>query len=75
MWRWKIIIEAWPHSSGKGQEADQAAAGEREQYFYCSAEDIQDAMRFADCFAEGMKSNPAVWVAKITGINRYRDNS
>lgn len=29
MTRWQIRIEAWPHSTGNGAAADQAAAGER----------------------------------------------
>jgi hypothetical protein len=75
MHRWRIIIEAWPHSTGAGQEADQKAAGERESYFYVSANDIGEAMRMAQCFAEGIKHNPAVWEAPITGIHIDRSRT
>lgn len=67
--RWRIIIESWPHSTGKGQDADQKAAGEREVYFYVDADDIRDAMKMARCFAEGMECNPAVWRAPITAVH------
>ncbi len=75
MLRWRITIEAWPHSTGAGQEADQKAAGDRTHYFYVDAEDIRDAMRMAECFAEGMKRNPAVWMAPIMGVHVYRSPS
>lgn len=68
MSRWEIHIEAWPHSTGKGADADQAAAGERNHYFYVYAEDIGEALKMAQCFAEGMESSPAVWRAPIVAI-------
>jgi len=73
--RWRITIEAWPHSTGKGQEEDQKAAGDRERYFYVDAEDIADAMKMARCFAEGMKANPAVWMAPIMGVHVDRSRA
>lgn len=70
--RWRIAIEVWPHSSGKGQEADQKTAGDRELYFYADAEDIDAAIRCARCFAEGIRANPAVWMAPIVGVHRVQ---
>jgi len=70
--RWQITIEAWPHSTGNGADADQALAGERAHYFYVDAEDIGEAMKMARCFAEGMERNPAVWRAPIYGVHVYR---
>ena len=70
--RWQITIEAWPHSTGAGAEADQKAAGERTHYFYVDADDIHVAMKMARCFAEGMERNPAVWCAPIYGVHVYR---
>jgi hypothetical protein len=67
--RWRITIEAWPHSTGNGQEADQKAAGDREHYFYVDADDIGAAMKMARCYAEGMERNPAVWRPPITGVH------
>ena len=67
--RWKIAIEAWPHATGKGAEADQAAAGERTNYFYVDAEEIAEAVTMARCFAEGMMRNPMVWQAPIVGVH------
>ena len=68
MARWKIVIEAWPHSSGRGEEEDQKRAGDRVHYFYVDADGINEALRCAHCFAEGMKRNPMVWQAPITGV-------
>lgn len=75
MKRWRITIEAWPHSTGAGQEADQKAAGDREHYFYVDAENIRDAMKMAECFAQGMERNPAVWKAPILGVHVDRSRS
>jgi hypothetical protein len=69
MYRWRITIVVWPHSTGKGREADQEAAGDREQEFWVDALDIEDAMRMARCFAEGLERNPAVWQAPIMGVH------
>lgn len=71
MMRWRIQIEAWPHSTGAGQRADQAVAGERTHFFYVDAYDITEAMKMARCFAEGMERNPAVWRAPIYGVSVY----
>lgn len=67
--RWRITIEACPHSTGNGADADQKAAGDRVHYFYTDANDIDEAMVRARCFAEGMKCNPAVWMAPILGVH------
>lgn len=69
--RWRITIEVWPHSTGKGAELDQEAAGEREQYFYADARDIDEAFGMARCFEEGVCANPAVRGAAIVGVHRY----
>lgn len=73
--RWQITIEAWPHSTGKGHELDQQAAGDREQYFYVDALNIEDAMRLAHCFQAGIAANPAVWLAPIMGVHRYKSTA
>jgi hypothetical protein len=68
MQRWLVTIEAWPHSTGKGQDADQKAAGDRVQKFAVRAGDMEDALQAADYIAQGMRTNPMVWRAPITGI-------
>lgn len=73
MRRWRITVEAWPFSTGKGRDADQKAAGDRTHYFYVNADDIEEAMKMARCFSEGMKRNPAVWMAPIFGVHVYGD--
>lgn len=75
MLRWRITIEAWPHSTGAGAEADQKAAGAREQYFYADADDFTEATKLARCFADGVKANPAVWMAPIMGVHVWREAS
>lgn len=75
MHRWRITIQAWPHSTGNGQDADQKAAGDRERYFYVNAESIRDAMKMAECFAQGMEHNPAVWHAPIMGVHVWPPSS
>jgi hypothetical protein len=72
--RWRITIEVWPHSTGKGAAADRQAAGEREQYFYADARDVDEAFGMARCFEEGVCANPAVRGAQILGVHRrYED--
>lgn len=66
--RWQIFIEVWPHSTGHGQSADQAAAGDRQQSYEVQAENISDALVLAKHIVEGIRSNPAVWEAPITSI-------
>jgi hypothetical protein len=68
--RWKIAIEIRPHSTGAGAEVDKQAAGfaDGPAYFYVTATDIEEALRYAKCFAEGIESHPRVWMAQIVGI-------
>ena len=71
--RWHVVIEVWPGSSGKGRDADQAAAGDRTQSYYVDAEEISGALKLANCVVEGIVSNPAVWMAPIMGITRVKN--
>lgn len=70
MMRWEITIEAWPHSTGKGQDEDQKACGARSQEFYTRAETIDDALVHANIFATGMVTNPRMWQARVMSIRR-----
>jgi hypothetical protein len=65
---WKVTIEAWPHSTGKGRDADQAAAGERSASYAVRAVDMGDAFKAAEYIAMGVRANPMVWRAPITSI-------
>lgn len=65
---WKITIEAWPHSTGRGQAIDQKDAGERSASYVVRAQDAKDALQFAEAIAMGIRSNPMVWRAPITAI-------
>jgi hypothetical protein len=73
MYAWLIRIEAWPHSTGRGQEVDQAQAGKREQTFVVSAQDAKDALERAELIAQGMRTNPMVWRAPIIEIRKARE--
>lgn len=66
--RWKITIEAWPHSTGAGAETDQKAAGERVGSYVVRAIDAASALEFAEAIAQGVRANPMVWRAPITAI-------
>lgn len=65
---WKVTIEAWPHSSGRGNVIDQKEAGERVQSFAVRADNMEDALQAAEFIAQGMRTNPMVWRAPITAI-------
>lgn len=67
-YRWKITIQAWPHSTGNGQLNDQKAAGDRSREFEIRASDMAEAFRHAQSIALGIKSNPMVWQAPIRAI-------
>lgn len=69
---WKITIEAWPHQTGAGIEADQKAAGERFTDYAIRAVDASDALRMAEAIAMGVRANPIVWRAPITAIIQER---
>lgn len=71
--RWKITIEAWPHSTGNGQEADQKLAGNRSTDYVVRALDMADAMKFAEAIAMGVRANPMVWRAPIKAITEERE--
>jgi hypothetical protein len=68
--QWKVTIEAWPHFTGQGREADQAKAGQRVQTYRVGAVDIRRALLCAEHIASGMRSNPMVWQAPIMAIER-----
>lgn len=67
--RWIITIEAWPHSTGNGADADQRAAGPRKNDFVVRAEGMKAAFEAAEFIAMGMRVNPAIWRAPIVSIN------
>lgn len=68
--RWHVRFEVVPHSTGRGEEVDQAAAGARLQCFYIDAKNAHDAIRLADCIGYGLLANPAVWCATIISVTR-----
>lgn len=68
--RWRATIQVWPHSSGKGGEADQKAAGERVQTIEFTASGIDDAIAKVKLYQRGVEANPMVWQAPIYKIER-----
>lgn len=75
MRRWRITIRVWPHSTGKGRDADVKSAGadDGDLYFYVTADDFKEASKCAFCVAQGVEANPAVWKANIIGVAVYDD--
>lgn len=71
--KWFVAIEAWPHSSGRGQEVDQATVGPREQHFVVKAVGMSDALEGAELIAVGMRTNPMVWRAPIVQIRQIKE--
>lgn len=72
MTRWKITIEAWPHSTGNGNEVDQAAAGDRKREFIVYADGAKAAFALAEAISMGVQSHPMVWQAPIKGVVEER---
>lgn len=72
--RWLIRIKAWPHSTGRGQEIDQAQAGEPESTFVVKANDMKEALKCGELIVMGMRTNPIVWLAPITEIRQARED-
>lgn len=70
MYDWDVSIEVWPHSTGKGADEDQKAAGARARTIRVKADSIGIALRLAQLFADGVKTNPAVWQVPIMRIAR-----
>lgn len=68
--RWKITVEAWPHSMGITREEAQEKAGPRSRTFEADAEDMTAALKVAKAFAAGIASHPLVWQAPIMAIVR-----
>jgi hypothetical protein len=68
--RWQITIEAWPYATGRGRAADQKDCGGREHVFQVVAHDMAGAFDRAQLLASGMRTNPAMWQAPITKIER-----
>lgn len=67
---YKIEIEAWPHSTGEGNDADQKAAGPRSRSFTIYASGMAEAYAAAQHIATGIQSHHRVWTAPIVKIER-----
>lgn len=70
--RWKVTIDRWPYSTGKGQDVDQLNAGERTSVFEVRATDISEALVKAKLYQQGIESSPHVWQAPISKIEQVR---
>lgn len=72
MYQWTVKIEVWPYSTDKGVDADQIACGDKCITRLVRADDIKEALNFANLIVEGIKTNPRVWQAPIMSIERFR---
>jgi hypothetical protein len=68
--KWKIMVAVMPYSTGRGADVDRKAVGPREQSTVVECDSINDAMRFAETFTRGVKTNPDVWECPIHAIER-----
>jgi hypothetical protein len=67
---YEVVIEVWPHSTGRGSEVDQKQAGAREQRFQVRADDMRAAMVVAETICVGLKQNPIVYMTPIKSIGQ-----
>jgi len=67
---YEVVIEVWPHSTGRGAEVDQKQAGAREQRFQVKADDIRGAMVMAETICLGLRQNPIVYITPIKSIGQ-----
>lgn len=68
MYIWEVIIETWPHSTGRGNTVDQMQAGARQATYEIQADSIQEALKLSEIICLGIHQNPIVWQTKITRI-------
>lgn len=71
---YEVVIEVWPHSTGRSSEVDQMQAGAREQRFQVKADDIRGAMVMAETICLGLKQNPIVYMTPIKSIGQMHHN-
>jgi hypothetical protein len=67
---YEVVIEMWPHSTGRGADVDQKQAGARETRFQVRADDMKSAMTVAETLCLGMQQNPMVWQTPIKSIGQ-----
>lgn len=70
--RWDIKVLVWPYQTGEGQAADRLAVGGEERTLAVFACDTRDALKKAEIFAGGVKTNPRVWMVPIVSIVKVR---
>lgn len=66
----KIVIHVWPHSTGNGADKDQLQAGEKIRTLHVEADSLEDALKMAKLYRDGIETNPMVWKAPIWMILR-----
>lgn len=72
MYVWKVVIDVWPFSTGESRDAMQKKCGGAQQMIEVHADDIGGALNKAELYAQGIRTNPAVWQTKIFEIKRIR---
>lgn len=76
MKRWKITVEAYPHSlPGKTSVEAQELCGGRLHTFDITADEFRDAVKIAFAIAKGVESNPHCWKAPIRGVVQDTDRT
>lgn len=70
MWLWELVVEAWPFSTGAGQEQDQQSCGPRSVPCHVRCDSVHEAVKYADIVSQTLKRNPAIWKAPITSVRK-----
>lgn len=68
---WKIVIEAWPFSTGQGAAKDQAEVSPRVREWLIEADDYRSASLAAEHIQLGVASHDKVWQAKIRAVAQW----
>lgn len=72
-YKFKGVVHVWPHSTGKGQEADQESAGERVREVIVRANTLREALEKVELYRDGIETGPMVWQAPIQSVEQIRD--
>ena len=65
---YKILIAAWPYSTGNGSKVDYERAGPEKREFIVNCRDFDDAVCAANLLVDGIKSSGHVYAAPIRSI-------
>lgn len=65
---YKVVIEAWPFSSGNGSAIDNAGVAPAKREFVVEADSFDQAYQSAKLIQQGIISHDKVWMAPIVSV-------